>query len=400
VDVSGKGIDAGTRSLLLSGALGGLLGSLRPEEFLPAANRYLDRQAWDEGFATAVHLVLDLADGRFSVESAGHPPVAHFHGGSGRWCCWAPRASARGRVPVVSYVPETGPAGPRATRCCSTPTGLVDAPGRDLVVGSDTAARRGERLVGTASRAGHVLVRQWRGAANERPGLVLLWRQLSHQRATGAGRAPAPAVTSRKRLQHRGSSDRRTSTVPREARCSGLRLRVRDSRKPASSSPRRTCSSRRPTFDAVPLRWNIDSPQKTEPTSTPYSPPTSGRRPRPRRCAPPAPTGDRCSSPYASRMRPVIHVPSPRSAHPATTWSKAVSTLASQPHERSRARSDRRTTTASAAAPPADPVSTTGSGRRCPAASGTSPRRTSRWACRSSVASCSPEDGQGKQPAR
>ena len=49
VDVSGKGIEAATRALLLSGALGGLLGSLRPEEFLPAANRYLDRQAWDEG---------------------------------------------------------------------------------------------------------------------------------------------------------------------------------------------------------------------------------------------------------------------------------------------------------------------------------------------------------------
>jgi serine phosphatase RsbU (regulator of sigma subunit) len=41
VDVSGKGVDAGTRALLLSGAFGGLLGSVPHEEFLPATNRYL-----------------------------------------------------------------------------------------------------------------------------------------------------------------------------------------------------------------------------------------------------------------------------------------------------------------------------------------------------------------------
>ena len=62
--MSGKGVAAGTRALLLSGALGGLLGSEDPEDLLPAANSYLDRQEWDEGFATAVHLVADLVDGR------------------------------------------------------------------------------------------------------------------------------------------------------------------------------------------------------------------------------------------------------------------------------------------------------------------------------------------------
>ncbi|MGH8894686.1 MAG: serine/threonine-protein phosphatase, partial [Actinomycetes bacterium] len=52
VDVSGKGVAAGTRALLLSGAFGGLLGSVPHEEFLLAANHYLIRQHWDEGFAT------------------------------------------------------------------------------------------------------------------------------------------------------------------------------------------------------------------------------------------------------------------------------------------------------------------------------------------------------------
>ena len=49
VDVSGKGCRPG-RSLLLSGALGGLLGEQEPNRFLTAANNYLLRQNWDEGF--------------------------------------------------------------------------------------------------------------------------------------------------------------------------------------------------------------------------------------------------------------------------------------------------------------------------------------------------------------
>src|SRR4051812_17081579 len=48
VDVSGKGVNAGSRALLLSGAFGGLLGALPQEQFLPAANEYLMRQDWSE----------------------------------------------------------------------------------------------------------------------------------------------------------------------------------------------------------------------------------------------------------------------------------------------------------------------------------------------------------------
>src|SRR5579875_2226751 len=63
VDVSGKGMDAGTRALMLSGTLGGLLGAVAPEAFLTAANDYLIRQEWNEGFATAVHVAVDLSTG-------------------------------------------------------------------------------------------------------------------------------------------------------------------------------------------------------------------------------------------------------------------------------------------------------------------------------------------------
>jgi hypothetical protein len=85
VDVSGKGIDAGTRALLLSGAFGGLLGSVPRDEFLPACNTYLRRGPASEGFVTAVHLSLDLASGEYVIGSAGHPPAVHYDGATGRW---------------------------------------------------------------------------------------------------------------------------------------------------------------------------------------------------------------------------------------------------------------------------------------------------------------------------
>ena len=113
VDVSGKGIDAGTRALLLSGALGGLLGAVPPEQFLPAANDYLLRQAWSEGFATAVHLVVDLSTGNYVVESAGHPPAVHFVKGSGMWRLIDSEGTVLGVLPEASYTSAHGVLGPR-----------------------------------------------------------------------------------------------------------------------------------------------------------------------------------------------------------------------------------------------------------------------------------------------
>ena len=63
VDVSGKGEAAGTRALQLSGAMGGLVAALPPDQFLPASNDYLLQRNWEEGFATAVHVSVELATG-------------------------------------------------------------------------------------------------------------------------------------------------------------------------------------------------------------------------------------------------------------------------------------------------------------------------------------------------
>ena len=176
VDVSGKGVDAGTRALLLSGALGGLLGSVSPDGFLPAANRYLDRQAWDEGFATAVHLVIDLVDGRFSVESAGHPPVALFDAGSGRWELLPAVGVALGLLPEVTYEAVTGQL-ERGDALLLYTDGLVEVPGRDLAVGIDKLLGQAERLVPHGfSGGGRLLVERVANEGSDDRGLVLVWR--------------------------------------------------------------------------------------------------------------------------------------------------------------------------------------------------------------------------------
>jgi serine phosphatase RsbU (regulator of sigma subunit) len=177
VDVSGKGVDAGTRSLLLSGALGGLLGS---KDFLAAANSYLVRQDWAEGFATAAHLVLDLESGAYELASAGHPPVAHFDAGSGRWSLLEAEGPALGLLPGSDYATCTGTLRPGDAVLLYT-DGLVEVPGRDLDVGIDKLLGEAERLVTRGfAGGGEVLVNRASAGSTDDRGLVLLWRS-SHQ---------------------------------------------------------------------------------------------------------------------------------------------------------------------------------------------------------------------------
>lgn len=74
VDVSGSGIEAGARALLLSGAVGGLLGSVEPQDLLAQVNAYLIRQRWAAGFATCAYVRANLDTGVVEVRAAGHPP--------------------------------------------------------------------------------------------------------------------------------------------------------------------------------------------------------------------------------------------------------------------------------------------------------------------------------------
>ncbi|MEV0036292.1 PP2C family protein-serine/threonine phosphatase [Streptomyces sp. NPDC056909] len=145
-DVSGKGMDAGSRALLLSGAFGGLLGSLPPHGFLPAANGYLLRQDWDEGFATSIHLVLDLDSGDYELLSAGHLPALQLHAGSGRWEEKSGEGPLLGVYDGAQFDSAKGSLRPGDVLMLFT-DGLVEAPGRDLGEGIDRLTGEADRYV-------------------------------------------------------------------------------------------------------------------------------------------------------------------------------------------------------------------------------------------------------------
>ena len=144
VDVSGKGTRAGTRSLLLSGALGGLLGPIPSGDFLRAANEYLVRQGWEEGFATAVHLDLDLRTGEYSIANAGHPSPARYTSGRARWTVLdGARGPLLGVVPGASFPRQSGRLD-RGDALLFYSDGVIEARGRDLTDGID-------RMLGVAA---------------------------------------------------------------------------------------------------------------------------------------------------------------------------------------------------------------------------------------------------------
>jgi hypothetical protein len=154
VDVSGKGEEAGTRALLLSGAFGGLLGTLPPAQFLPAANDYLLRQDWSEGFATAIHLSLDLGDGSFEVRTAGHPPAALRRSGTGRWGVLPSEGPVLGLMKDAVFRVAEGRLVHHDALLLYT-DGMVEEPRRDNELGID-------RMLGEAE---HLLRGSFEGAA-------------------------------------------------------------------------------------------------------------------------------------------------------------------------------------------------------------------------------------------
>ncbi|GES29532.1 PP2C family protein-serine/threonine phosphatase [Streptomyces angustmyceticus] len=157
-DVSGKGMDAASRALLLSGAFGGLLGSLPPHAFLPAANGYLLRQDWDEGFATSVHLVLDLESGDYELLSAGHLPALQLSAGSGRWEEKPGEGPLLGVYDGAQFDPVKGTLRPGDVLMLFT-DGLVEAADRDIAEGIDRLTGEADRYVasGFAGAAWHLI---------------------------------------------------------------------------------------------------------------------------------------------------------------------------------------------------------------------------------------------------
>ena len=177
VDVSGKGTRAGTRSLLLSGAFGGLLSAVTPDEFLTAANRFLGRQRWNEGFATAVHVAVDLDTGAYSVGSAGHPPALHLCASSGGWRVLSTGGPPLGIVDEFPYRRAEGVLA-RGDALMLYTDGLIEARETDLDAGIDRLLGQADRgrSIGFAGLANHACSMARAGATDDRAAVVI-WRE-------------------------------------------------------------------------------------------------------------------------------------------------------------------------------------------------------------------------------
>jgi hypothetical protein len=176
VDVSGKGQDAGVRSLLLSGAFGGLLGAMPRDQFLAAANDYLLRQDWEEGFATAVHVAVRLATGEFWVASAGHPPAVHRHAGSGVFeVLDTVGGPALGIVRDPLFRTHTGRLLPGDALLLYT-DGMVETPGADLEIGIDRLLGVAEQVVATGQGGAEDVLAGVNAGVDDDRALVLVHR--------------------------------------------------------------------------------------------------------------------------------------------------------------------------------------------------------------------------------
>src|ERR1700728_3005198 len=181
VDVSGKGMDAATRALLLSGAFGGVLGSVPRERFLPAANAYLRRGSTDEGFVTAVHLSIDLASGEYTLYSAGHPPAARFDANTGEWRLSRARGIVLRVVADLAAVPDVPDEGVlrRGDAIMMYTDGLVEAPRQDIDEGIQRLLGEAQRLVIDGFRKGApdlVTTMQRTVNSGDDCALVVIWR--------------------------------------------------------------------------------------------------------------------------------------------------------------------------------------------------------------------------------
>ncbi|HPU14205.1 MAG TPA: PP2C family protein-serine/threonine phosphatase [Aeromicrobium sp.] len=136
VDVCGKGVTAGTQSLQLAGALGGLIGSLPPLGLFSAANDYLLREGRDEAFATAVHVLVNLKTGGYEVLNAGHPPAMTWDGDLRTWQVSGARGLALGITDRPDFRPAKGVIRPGDALMFYT-DGVVETKSLDLVDGID-----------------------------------------------------------------------------------------------------------------------------------------------------------------------------------------------------------------------------------------------------------------------
>jgi hypothetical protein len=148
VDVCGKGVAAGTQSLQFAGALGGLIGALPPQGLFAAGNDYLLRQSWDDGFATAVHVIVDLRTGDYSIINAGHPPALRWEAATAEWLIDGARGTALGIARRPDFHRTTGTIGPGDALMFYT-DGVVESRTQDFTAGIEWLRGAAATIVGS-----------------------------------------------------------------------------------------------------------------------------------------------------------------------------------------------------------------------------------------------------------
>ena len=168
VDVSGKGAGAGTRALLLSGALGGLLGAMPPGEFLRGGQRLPAAAALGGGVRDrrARHDRPAHRRRSRSTAPATRPPCTSSPGRAAGRCSSARERAAAGRAAGRDVHRARRPAGPRrraaalhrrrrrgphqrpvgraSTGCSARPTCWSPTASAAAPSGSSSCARAGE----------------------------------------------------------------------------------------------------------------------------------------------------------------------------------------------------------------------------------------------------------------
>jgi len=165
VDVCGKGASAVPDAVQFAGALHGLIVGVAEDQLMASANTYLMRQPSDESIATAAHMVVDLATGRYEIRSAGHPPVLHWHAGAEEWTVDNARGTALGVVEDPEFSVSVGVLEPGEGLLFYT-DGVIERPGSDIDAGIAwlrSAARTAARDAGLSSVPARIMEQVARG---------------------------------------------------------------------------------------------------------------------------------------------------------------------------------------------------------------------------------------------
>lgn len=173
VDVCGKGVAAGTQSLQFAGALGGLIGALPPLGLFAAGNDFLLRQNWDDGFATAVHVLIDLPTGDYSIINAGHPPALRWDTEQDEWLIDGARGTALGIMKRPDFHQTTGRLGVGDALMFYT-DGVVETRTQDFASGIEWLRTTARTIVSTGfDQAPRKILKQVASGDDDRALLIL-----------------------------------------------------------------------------------------------------------------------------------------------------------------------------------------------------------------------------------